>query len=119
MDLLYLQLRSAGDVRVLPLVMDIANPTPGVGWGLEDYRSLIDRCNADVILALTELGARDKVESAAGDVAWRVRHAVARTLSRHPDAAGMEVEGSAHADEDAKELFYARNFVELIGSRAA
>ncbi|TMB48806.1 MAG: class I SAM-dependent methyltransferase [Chloroflexi bacterium] len=51
-DMFYRQLQSAGDERVLPLVMDIANPTPGVGWALEDYRSLIDRCNADVILAL-------------------------------------------------------------------
>jgi hypothetical protein len=33
-------------------VMDIANPTPGVGWALDDFRSLLDRCNADDILAL-------------------------------------------------------------------
>ena len=51
-DAFYRQLRSSGEECVLPLVMDIANPTPGVGWALDDYRSLLDRCNADVILAL-------------------------------------------------------------------
>jgi len=51
-DAFYRQLRSSGEERVLPLVMDIANPTPGVGWALEDHRSLLDRCNADVVLAL-------------------------------------------------------------------
>ena len=51
-DGFYQQLRSSGEEHVLPLVMDIANPTPGVGWALDDYRSLLDRCKADVILAL-------------------------------------------------------------------
>jgi hypothetical protein len=51
-DAFYRRLRSSGEEHVLPLVMDIANPTPGVGWALEDYPSLLDRCNADVILAL-------------------------------------------------------------------
>jgi len=51
-DALYRRLRSSGDERILPLVLDIANPSPGVGWGLEDHRSLFDRCNADVVLAL-------------------------------------------------------------------
>jgi hypothetical protein len=51
-DVLYRHVRSSGEERVLPLVMDIGNPTPGVGWALEDYQSLFDRCNADVVLAL-------------------------------------------------------------------
>ncbi|HEX2195187.1 MAG TPA: SAM-dependent methyltransferase [Candidatus Limnocylindria bacterium] len=37
---------------VLPLVMDVANPSPALGWALEERRSLVDRGPADVILAL-------------------------------------------------------------------
>jgi len=51
-DAFYRRLRASGDERILPLVLDIANPSPGVGWELEDHRSLMDRCNADVVLAL-------------------------------------------------------------------
>ena len=51
-DALYRRLRDSGEERVLPLVVDIANPSPAVGWALEEHRSLFDRCNADVVLAL-------------------------------------------------------------------
>ena len=37
---------------ILPLVADVANPSPGLGWGGVERRSLADRANADVILAL-------------------------------------------------------------------
>ncbi len=37
---------------VLPLVMDLANPSPGLGWASTERRSLADRANADAILAL-------------------------------------------------------------------
>jgi hypothetical protein len=37
---------------VLPLVMDLSNPSPALGWALEERRSLVERGPADVILAL-------------------------------------------------------------------
>jgi hypothetical protein len=37
---------------VLPLVLDLANPSPGLGWALQERRSIVDRGPADVILAL-------------------------------------------------------------------
>ena len=37
---------------VLPLVMDLSNPSPGLGWALEERRSLLDRGPADLIMAL-------------------------------------------------------------------
>jgi hypothetical protein len=37
---------------VLPLVMDLTNPSPGLGWALEERRSLLDRGPADLIMAL-------------------------------------------------------------------
>ncbi len=37
---------------VLPLVMDLTNPSPALGWALEERRSLIQRGPADLVLAL-------------------------------------------------------------------
>jgi ribosomal protein L11 methylase PrmA len=49
---LYLRVR-AGEMRgVLPLVLDIANPSPASGWALQERRSLIDRGPAPVVMAL-------------------------------------------------------------------
>ena len=38
--------------NVLPLVMDLASPSPALGWGLEERRSLMDRGPADLVVAL-------------------------------------------------------------------
>lgn len=48
----YRALVSRGETRILALLVDLANPTPAVGWGLEERRSLLDRCDADVVLGL-------------------------------------------------------------------
>ena len=37
---------------VLPLVMDLSNPSPALGWALEERRSLVERGPADAIMAL-------------------------------------------------------------------
>lgn len=46
--------RRLGDGRtsVLPLVMDLTNPSPSLGWNLEERASLLDRGEPDVVLAL-------------------------------------------------------------------
>src|SRR4029077_406846 len=41
-DAFYRRLGDSGEERIMPLVVDIANPSPAVGWALEDYRSLFD-----------------------------------------------------------------------------
>lgn len=51
-DGLYRQLRDAGEERILPLVMDLANPSPGVGWRGAERSPFAARANADVVLAL-------------------------------------------------------------------
>jgi hypothetical protein len=48
----WLTLSPEARASVLPLVMDLANPSPGLGWGLEERRSLVERGPADVIMAL-------------------------------------------------------------------
>jgi ribosomal protein L11 methylase PrmA len=37
---------------ILPLISDLANPSPALGWGLEERASFIQRSQADVVLAL-------------------------------------------------------------------
>jgi hypothetical protein len=38
--------------RMLPLVMDLSNPTGGMGWAHQERQSLVERGPADVVLAL-------------------------------------------------------------------
>ena len=48
----YRTLRREGRGDILPLVMDLADPSPGVGWASRERASLLDRADADVVLAL-------------------------------------------------------------------
>jgi ribosomal protein L11 methylase PrmA len=48
----YRQLRAEGRTDILPLVLDVANPSPGIGWMGTERTSLLDRANPDVVLAL-------------------------------------------------------------------
>jgi len=51
-DLLYRQLRDEGDDRILPLVVDLADPSPAQGWRHLERRSFTDRLRPDLVLAL-------------------------------------------------------------------
>jgi ribosomal protein L11 methylase PrmA len=51
-DLHFRRLRDEGNDAVLSIVGDLLSPSPALGWGLAERPSLIDRANADVILAL-------------------------------------------------------------------
>jgi hypothetical protein len=46
----YLQRR--GDPNLLPLLVDLTNPSPNLGWAGEERDSFQKRCNADVVMAL-------------------------------------------------------------------
>ncbi len=48
----YLEIRSEGESNLLPLVIDLSNPSPGLGWENRERSSLIDRGNADALLVL-------------------------------------------------------------------
>jgi hypothetical protein len=48
----YLGLRTDGEVRILPLLQDLANPSPGLGWELRERSSLVDRAEDGTLLAL-------------------------------------------------------------------
>jgi len=48
----YRALRAEGREDILPLVMDLADPSPGLGWAHAERASLTDRAPADTALAL-------------------------------------------------------------------
>ena len=39
----------------MPLLLDLTNPSPGIGWGHEERMSLMERGPADVVMALALL----------------------------------------------------------------
>jgi ribosomal protein L11 methylase PrmA len=48
----YLECRSKGERRILPLVVDLANPSPAIGWANAERMSLSERGPADAAMAL-------------------------------------------------------------------
>lgn len=48
----YLAIRERDVENVLPLVQDLTNPSPAIGWGLAERESFLERADADVALAL-------------------------------------------------------------------
>ncbi|MEZ5138337.1 MAG: hypothetical protein R2711_06105 [Acidimicrobiales bacterium] len=50
-DRLYLRTRGSGR-PILPLVADLADPSPALGWGLRERASLPDRLRSDLVLSL-------------------------------------------------------------------
>jgi SAM-dependent methyltransferase len=51
-DLLYRRLRVAGDEKILPLVMNLADPSGGIGWRNRERAPFVDRVRPDVTMAL-------------------------------------------------------------------
>jgi ribosomal protein L11 methylase PrmA len=48
----WLRLRGSDGAAILPLICDLSNPSPALGWALEERRSFLDRGEPDVLLAL-------------------------------------------------------------------
>lgn len=48
----YRQVRKDEEKNLLPLVMDLTNPSPGTGWASEERELLIDRGPADMVFSL-------------------------------------------------------------------
>ena len=51
-ELNYRQVRERGETGLLPLQLDLMNPSPAVGWAHEERLSLAERGPADAVLAL-------------------------------------------------------------------
>ena len=48
----YLQQVKQKETHLLPLVMDLTNPSPGLGWGHQERQAFLERGPADLVLAL-------------------------------------------------------------------
>ncbi len=51
-DLLYRRLHAAGEEKVLPLVMNLVDPSGGIGWRNRERAPFVERVHPDVTLAL-------------------------------------------------------------------
>jgi hypothetical protein len=49
---LYRDLRERGSTKVLPLVLDVADPSPNLGWRGRERRAMLDRGRPDIVLSL-------------------------------------------------------------------
>lgn len=48
----YRRMRAQAETRLLPLVLDLTNPSPGLGWASRERRSLAERGPVDLVMAL-------------------------------------------------------------------
>jgi ribosomal protein L11 methylase PrmA len=48
----YLASRASAEINLLPLLMDLTNPSAGLGWALRERQSLLERGPVDAVLAL-------------------------------------------------------------------
>jgi hypothetical protein len=48
----WLEVRRRGDQNILPLIMDLTNPSPSLGWDHGERASLLERGPGDLVLAL-------------------------------------------------------------------
>ena len=51
-DRLYRDLRKEGEQRILPLVIDLSNPSPALGWRNRERPAFVDRVRPDLVLCL-------------------------------------------------------------------
>jgi hypothetical protein len=51
-ELLYRSLRDEGNEKILPLTMNLADPSPGLGWRGRERKSMPERGKPDLVLAL-------------------------------------------------------------------
>lgn len=51
-ELNYREVRKRGDERILPLLLDLTNPSPAIGWEHSERASLVERGPVDAVIAL-------------------------------------------------------------------
>jgi hypothetical protein len=49
---LYLKIKSSAMENIQPLILDLSNPSPAIGLNNNERSSFLDRCDADLVLAL-------------------------------------------------------------------
>ena len=90
-DRLYRELRREGDQRILPLVIDVADPSPALGWRTCERAAFVERVRPELVLCLAVVHhlALDEHRAVRRDsrVPGRLRGATGRRVPapRRPD----------------------------------
>ncbi len=66
----YLHVKKSGETRLLPLLLDLFNPSPSSGWMNQERASILDRGRPDLVLALAlvhhlAIGGNQPIENLA------------------------------------------------------
>ena len=70
-ELLYRSLRDEGDKKILTLTMNLADPSPGLGWRGVERKALADRGKPDLVLALALIHhMHDRRQRAGARSSW-------------------------------------------------
>jgi SAM-dependent methyltransferase len=48
----YLEMQAKGETNLLPLLVDLANPSPSIGWANRERKTFTERVGADAVMAL-------------------------------------------------------------------
>lgn len=110
---------TAGDLPLVPIVMDLASPSPACGWRQRERKGLRERASADAVLALALLhhlaiGRNIPLEDA---VDWIVGLAPAGVIEFVPKSDPMVVRMLAHR-EDIFPAYTQEAFRQVLGARA-
>jgi ribosomal protein L11 methylase PrmA len=65
---------------ILPLVVDLSNPSPSLGWHNKERSSFLERCNVDVVLALALIHHLSIANNVPFDMSARLFAALGRYL---------------------------------------
>ncbi len=92
-DLLYRQLRDENERRILPLTMNLADPSPGLGWRGNERKAFLGRQPVDLALALAlvhHLSISNNVPLA--EVVAMLADLAAEVVVEFPDASDEKVQ---------------------------
>ena len=48
----YVQVRKAKETNIYPILQDLCNPSPGIGWMNQERKSFVERAQCDLVLSL-------------------------------------------------------------------
>jgi ribosomal protein L11 methylase PrmA len=116
----YREARREGEANLLPLVMDLTDPSPAHGWAHEERASLLERGPADVVMALAlvhhlAIGNNVPLERLVGFLASSGARAIVEFVPKEDP----QVQGLLSTREDVFPDYTVTGFERAIGERFA
>jgi len=115
----YLTVRSQGEKNLLPLVIDLTNPSPAIGWANSERESFSDRGPVDMLLALAlihhlaisnNLPLESVAEFFAASAKWTVVEFVPKSDSQVQRLLATRKDIFDHYNEEGFEEAFTRYF---------